>query len=86
MVGLYGGDGYEWVGPAACCCCWCLRDEGEHREYCIAMSRTDQIQPTIGGMSLEGVLPLAPAFDTLGVLARDPQLWTRVSREWYGYR
>jgi amidase len=32
------------------------------------------IRPTHGTISVDGMLPLAPSFDTVGVLARDPQL------------
>ena len=38
------------------------------------------LRPTHGAVPLEGVLPLAPSFDTLGWLAREPALVHRVAR------
>ena len=38
------------------------------------------IRPTHGRVSLEGVCPLAPSFDTAGWFARDPALLERVGR------
>jgi amidase len=38
------------------------------------------IRPTHGRVSLEGVCPLAPSFDTVGWFARDPDMLERVGR------
>lgn len=38
------------------------------------------IRPTHGRVSLEGVCPLAPSFDTAGWFARDPEVLERVGR------
>jgi amidase len=38
------------------------------------------MRPTHGRISLEGVMPLAPSFDTIGWFARDPQLFASAGR------
>jgi amidase len=38
------------------------------------------MRPTHGRISLEGVMPLAPSFDTIGWFARDPKLFATVGR------
>jgi amidase len=38
------------------------------------------MRPTHGRISLEGVMPLAPSFDTVGWFARDPQLFAVAGR------
>ena len=38
------------------------------------------MRPTHGRISLEGVMPLAPSFDTVGWFARDPQLFAIAGR------
>jgi amidase len=38
------------------------------------------MRPTHGRISLEGVMPLAPSFDTVGWFARDPQLFATAGR------
>ena len=38
------------------------------------------MRPTHGRISLEGVMPLAPSFDTVGWFARDPGLFARAGR------
>jgi amidase len=38
------------------------------------------MRPTHGRISLEGVMPLAPSFDTVGWFARDAQLFTTAGR------
>lgn len=37
------------------------------------------LRPTYGAVSREGVLPLAPSFDTVGLLTRDPALLARAA-------
>ena len=37
------------------------------------------LRPTHGTLSTEGVVPLAPSFDTVGLLARDPRTFERVA-------
>jgi amidase len=38
------------------------------------------MRPSHGRISLEGVMPLAPSFDTVGWFARDPQLFATAGR------
>jgi amidase len=38
------------------------------------------MRPTHGRISLDGVMPLAPSFDTVGWFARDPQLFATAGR------
>ena len=38
------------------------------------------MRPTHGRISLEGVMPLAPSFDTVGWFARDPELFATIGR------
>lgn len=38
------------------------------------------IRPTHGGVSLDGVIPLAGSFDTVGWIARDPELMLRLGQ------
>lgn len=38
------------------------------------------IRPTHGAVSAEGLIPLAPSFDTVGWMARDPETMLRVGR------
>ncbi len=42
------------------------------------------IRPSHGRVSLDGVVALAPSFDTVGWFARDPDLLTRVARVLFG--
>ena len=38
------------------------------------------MRPSHGRISLDGVMPLAPSFDTVGWFARDPGLFARAGR------
>jgi amidase len=38
------------------------------------------MRPTHGRISLEGIMPLAPSFDTVGWFARDPELFATIGR------
>lgn len=42
------------------------------------------IRPCHGYLSLEGVVPQAGSMETPGIFARDPSVFTTVSRYWYG--
>jgi amidase len=44
------------------------------------------MRPSHGRISLEGVMPLAPSFDTVGWFARDPQLFATAGRVLLGER
>ena len=41
-------------------------------------------RPTRGAVDLTGAMPLSPALDTCGFLARDPELWQLVQKTVYG--
>ncbi|KAK9438002.1 glutamyl-tRNA(Gln) amidotransferase [Metarhizium brunneum] len=40
-------------------------------------------RPTHGAVDLSGAIPLSPAMDTVGMLARDPLLWSKINRVLY---
>ncbi|PCH35594.1 amidase signature enzyme [Wolfiporia cocos MD-104 SS10] len=40
-------------------------------------------RPSLGAVSLDGVVPVSPEFDTAGIFARDAKLWSAVGRWWY---
>lgn len=40
-------------------------------------------RPTHGAVGLSGAIPLSPAMDTVGMLARDPLLWSKINRVLY---
>lgn len=39
-------------------------------------------RPTVGAISLEGVIPLGAVFDTAGVLVRDPYEFSKFGKAW----
>ncbi|ESK94093.1 amidase family protein [Moniliophthora roreri MCA 2997] len=41
------------------------------------------IRPSFGSMDLRGVVPLSEHMDTVGIFARDPNLFVEVAKQWY---
>lgn len=40
-------------------------------------------RPSLGAITMDGVMPLSPAMDTAGIFSRDAALWAKVAKVWY---
>ncbi|KDB21384.1 hypothetical protein H109_06682 [Trichophyton interdigitale MR816] len=89
------GDGYQDPGSSSA---GCAAGEAAYPWLDIALGSDtggsirspSQLQglfgnrPSHGLVSLEGAMPLAPQFDTAGLIARDPKLWAAAAKALYG--
>ncbi|EZF11588.1 hypothetical protein H112_07393 [Trichophyton rubrum D6] len=89
------GDGYQDPGSSSA---GCAAGEAAYPWLDIALGSDtggsirspSQLQglfgnrPSHGLVSLEGAMPLAPQFDTAGLIARDPRLWAAAAKALYG--
>ncbi|KAL0934663.1 glutamyl-tRNA amidotransferase [Colletotrichum truncatum] len=89
------GDGYQdpsssSAGPAAGEAAYEWLDIAVGSDTGGSIRSPSQVQgifgnrPSHGLVSLNGTMPLAPEFDTIGVLARDPRLWAEAAQSLYG--
>jgi amidase len=70
---------------AACLCDFALgTDTGGSLRVPASFCGLFTLRPTHGRLSTEGVVPLAPSFDTLGFLARDAATFERVAAHLFG--
>lgn len=67
---------YDWVDAGL------GSDTGGSVRVPAAISGLYGNRPTTGAISLEGVLPLGAAFDTAGILVRDPYQFSKYGKAW----
>ncbi|RSL90959.1 hypothetical protein BHE90_001933 [Fusarium euwallaceae] len=69
--------GYDWIDFAM------GSDTGGSVRMPAALGGSYGIRPTHNAMDLTGALPLSHLFDTAGIFARDPVLFSQISQKWY---
>ncbi|KAF4962163.1 hypothetical protein FSARC_9737 [Fusarium sarcochroum] len=69
--------GYDWIDFAL------GSDTGGSVRMPAALGGSYGIRPTHDAMNLTGALPLSGLFDTAGIFARDPVLFSHVNKHWY---
>ncbi|KAH7254935.1 amidase signature domain-containing protein [Fusarium solani] len=69
--------GYDWIDFAM------GSDTGGSVRMPAALGGSYGIRPTHNAMDLTGALPQSHLFDTAGIFARNPVLFSRVSQRWY---
>ncbi|KZL72650.1 glutamyl-tRNA amidotransferase, partial [Colletotrichum tofieldiae] len=89
------GDGYQdpsssSAGPASGIAAYEWLDVALGSDTGGSIRSPSQVQgiygnrPSHGLVALDGVMPLAPEFDTAGLLARDPSTWMKAAKALYG--
>ncbi|PYI03062.1 amidase family protein [Aspergillus sclerotiicarbonarius CBS 121057] len=68
---------YDWLDNAI------GTDTGSSMRRPAAVSGTYGNRPSQGMMTLDGVVPVSWAQDTIGVFGRDPISWSRFAKAWY---
>ncbi|OHW91155.1 glutamyl-tRNA amidotransferase [Colletotrichum incanum] len=90
------GDGYQdpsssSAGPAAGIAAYEWLDIALGSDTGGSIRSPSQVQGIYGNrpshdlVSLDGAMPLAPEFDTAGLLARDPSVWIQATKALYGH-
>ncbi|KAI8712470.1 Amidase domain-containing protein [Fusarium sp. LHS14.1] len=69
--------GYDWIDFAM------GSDTGGSVRMPAALGGSYGIRPTHNAMDLTGALPQSHLFDTAGIFARDPVLFSQISQKWY---